>query len=1191
MAERQLTPSQQQAVTARGNVLVSAAAGSGKTFVLSNRVLARIIPEDGPDINELLIVTFTKAAAAEMRDRIRGEIEKALERLSGEKTEDTARLRERLLRQRMLLPQAEITTIDAFCSALVREHFENTDLPQDFSAGNETILFALREEAFEETVRYYTETGDAEFEAAVRRITCGKSDEDFKKLLFKTHEYLGSVPYPEEWMRSAAARYDERHPERTLWLSSLMEESRGMVQEMLALFKKVDEFAALDTVTDKMFSAGNADARTAMEFVLDKLRAGDWDAVCSALQGMEIKSHDSKKERDEVIFAAAQGATSLAGELLKELQLIFCMPLAQIAEELRTTAPALHKFMEITELFRGNFRRLKQESGQFEFSDIEAAALHLLVEREGNESHPSAAGERICKRYREVMVDEYQDVNNLQNELFTVLSGGEDHFFTVGDVKQSIYRFRLAGPRNFMDRMQALSAQDGASGVLTLAGNFRSRTGICDFVNYLFSRLMSREVGGVCYDETHRLIPLNANYPRRTECDVQIRLAQSGDEVSAAQAEAECIAAELLRMRETPCVTEKITVSGEAGEREEFRLRPAKFSDAAILLRSRTHAAEYLQVLRRHGIPAWSDADQALTESPAVLRAIGILRAIRNPAEDVSLLSALLSPVFGFTPETLAQLRTGAGGISVYESIREGAKEREDCRRALETMRKLRLWAAQETLPDLIRRVLEQTGLQAAVRAGENGAAESDALTALWRAGVTYAQTGGELSGFLELLDSPHADRLRIPLSAGNGEDAVRIMTVHGSKGLEFPICFLAGLSTQINRGDEKEKFLLDVRGGIGLYGYDEKLRLHYTTPMREYLRRIIDCETVAEELRVFYVAATRARESLYCVLSDKSPQKLLQTAQARALVFRQRDAQGEERFSPAAVRLAGSRMDWLMPLVMMHPAGEALRLPSALPLFSPHDVGEAQVAVFTPEKAPDGKEEEAPSLIAEGTEEMTERLTRALCWQYPYAALGGIRAKMAVTQLTEKRTAPQTDCTARPAFLSKGGLTPAQRGVAAHTFLEYADFSAARTDTEAEILRLVREGHLSERQAAALERDRLTRFFASSVFDRVCRSPKVYREMRFMCELPALRVQPDLPENCREETVVVQGIADCVFLEEDGAVILDYKTDTVKESAVLCERYAGQLSLYAEALEKVLGCPVKEKILYSLCLGEEICV
>lgn len=1193
MAERMLTDAQKNAVLARGNVLVSAAAGSGKTFVLSRRVLERITGEDGTDIDRLLIVTFTNAAAAEMRDRIRADIEKELEQLSGEETADAATRRERLLRQRALLPQADITTIDAFCASLVREHFESTDLPQDFRTGNDALLQAMREEAFEETVRYYTETGDAEFEAAVRRITCGKSDEQFKNLLFRIHEYLGSIPYPQEWMRAAVARYEDRHPERTLWFSELLEEGGRTLREILRLLGKIGEFSALDPVTDKAFSKETDEARTATGFALEKLRVGDWDAVCSALTGIVIKTHTSSKEKDEILFAAANYAAKSAAKLLEELRNIFCMPLSQITEELRTTAPAVRKLMEATELFRGNFLRRKQESGQFEFADIEAAALRLLVSRQAGESHPTAAGERICARYDEVMVDEYQDVNDLQNELFRVLSGGEAHFFTVGDIKQSIYRFRLAAPRNFLRRMQSLpaAAREKSAGALALSGNFRSRTGVCDFVNYLFSRLMCREVGGVEYGEDQRLVALNQTYPRRAESDVRIRLTGYDKTGSAAQAEAECIAAELWRMTRTPCVSEKVTVRDEAGEREEFRLRPARFSDAAILLRSRTHAEKYLQVLRRRGIPVWSDAEQPLTASPAVLRVISILRVVQYPTEDVSMLSALLSPVFGFTPDSLAQLRAGQRGVSIYESLRCGAESREDCRRALKTLRKLRLWAAQETLPDLIRRLLEQTGLQAAVRAGENGAAESDALTALWRVAGTYAQTGGELSGFLQLLASPHAQQFKVPLSAGSGEGAVRIMTVHHSKGLEFPICFLAGLSKPIGQEERKERCLIDAQAGIGLYGYDEKLRLRYTTPLRESLCMSLDREAVAEELRIFYVAATRARETLYCILSAPEPEKLLLQTQAQLLVQRERDAGGEDRLSPSAVRHAGSWQDWLLPLALMHPAGEALRAQSALPLFPPHDVGEAEFALFTPEEALPEEKEEPPLLPAEETEEMTERLTKALCWRYPYAALGGIRAKMAVTQLTEKRTAPQTDCTARPAFLSKGGLTPAQRGVAAHTFLEYADFSAVCTDTEAEIARLVQAGHLSERQAAALERDRLARFFASSVFVRVCRSPKVYREMRFMCELPALRVQPDLPENCREETVVVQGIADCVFLEGDGAVILDYKTDTVKDGAVLRERYAGQLALYAEALEKVLGCPVKEKILYSLCLGEEICV
>ncbi|MBQ4082518.1 MAG: UvrD-helicase domain-containing protein [Clostridia bacterium] len=1186
--ERTLTPQQKQAVEARGNVLVSAAAGSGKTFVLAERVIDRITGKDPIDADRMLIVTFTKAAAAEMKNRISDRLEKEIVKQN---------MPVALLRQRTLLERADITTIDSFCASLVREYFESTDLPADFRTADPAVMNSMLQQAIDETFSYYSQTQDAEFNRMVEQITCGGGDRKFGEVLLEMHTYLSALPYPREWMQQVCAQYRQKDAAQTLWFPALLQRGADLVQDALDRLYRGNEILSneFDEVCEKIFQEPILEDQTFYTHLQTKIKDNDWDACYSLLCDRGDKpccDRTTTKACDDEEYEVLRAVANAVKTDQKELRSIFCLPLAAAIEEQQRLAPTVEKFMEAVELFRLKLWEKKAEVRQFEFADIELAALQLLTVRQNGVTEPSEIGKQISARYAEVMVDEYQDVNDLQNEIFEILSGKGKNFFTVGDVKQCIYRFRLSDPANFLRRAETLPPyRDGQTdGVVVLSGNFRSGEVICDFINNLFYMLMKKETAGIRYDSDQELDAKNHFY--EDDGDVQLHVVQHADEQTDVEAEAEYIAEEIEHLCAHPSVT-----MNEAEQKHATSLsllRPARYGEIAILLRFRTHMAEYADALRRRGIPVWTDAAQNLMEVPAVSRVCSLLRVIQNPHDDIALLAVLLSPIFGFSPDELALLRADQRWVGLYDTIcRAAAQDNAACQRFLQKLHSLRTLAAGKSLPELLREMLEQTGFEAAVLAGENGADEVAALYDLIRIAEQYAQNGGELSGFLQLL-TQHADSFKAPASVGSGEGAVRIMTVHGSKGLEFPICFLADLNHDFTRQGRSSSCLCDLHAGLGLLHYDAARRTKQKTRMYEYINMLAKNEAVAEELRTFYVAATRAKEKLIFVIGEqdfsKKKRHLLANISTYPIVYK------DQAIIPDLDILhAHSWSRWLLTDATMHPDASSLRdaeyydapysayemLDSSCLSVFVSDSSPLKISLQPQQKIPDPQPDE----------QLAELLQQNFAWQYPYSALEGIASKMAVTQLTEKHTQRQTECNAQPAFVSRGGLTPAQRGTAMHQFLENADFAAAAVDLQAEIDRLAAGKYLSQKQAECLDVAKLRQFFASDIFRRLSQSKKVLREMRFMSELPATQVQPDLPESCRAETVVIQGIADCVFLEEDGAVILDYKTDRVQDIEILRERYQQQLEVYSQALCGVLGCPIKQKVLYSLWLGQEICV
>ena len=860
------------------------------------------------------------------------------------------------------------------------------------------------------------------------------------------------------------------------------------------------------------------------------------------------------------------------------MQEALCANTAENEEDMAYLAPLLNKLFDLTLRFSEEFAQLKKEKHATDFSDIEHLALSLLIERQDGRICRSPLAEELSERYAEILVDEYQDTNEAQDLLFRMLSHNEENLFLVGDVKQSIYRFRQAMPEIFLNRRDRLPPyeHDHYPARITLGRNFRSRKGVTGMVNFLFRQLMSKPLGEMEYTKEEELVPA-ASYPESQEPDCELHLLDAGDkgDNSAAVYEARYIAARINQM-----LREGLTVQ------DGGKTRPARRKDFCILLRGIKGKADvYVQELARCGVPAWAELSGGFFDTAEIRTMLSLMRILDNPLQDVPLLSVLFSPIYGFTPDDAAALREIKKHTPLYRCMTQAAKQGDQkCEAFLSQLSFLRRLSATLPAESLLRRIYEETGYPALVQAMDGAEQRAANLQLLLSYAAKYEAAGHQgLTGFIRFIDRLEEQQAQLSAASAVSEsaDVVRVMSIHKSKGLEFPVCILANCAGAFNQSGRNQRLLLHAKLGAGLMRRDEEtLRLFSTIP-HTAVRLASERSELSEELRVLYVALTRAREKLLLVMTVKNPEKKL-SALASTLT-------GQTAVAPFAVRNAKSYGDWLLTAALRHPDAAPLRalLPEQeIPLlnvdFSLRTVICPALAETEVAEATDVQElPPNPALEAE--------IRRRVEYEYPYAALSRSVAKRAASSLGEQEMQFSMIGVSRPSFLEKEGLTPAERGTALHKFMQFSDYHKAGENPDAEVARLVEKGFLSEAEGKAVDRKRVAAFFQSTLAKRMLQSETLLREYKFTFFLPAGECDDGLPDSVAQEKVLVQGIADCVFVENGKLIIVDYKTDRIAHEDALVERYRAQLSVYRRALAECIGLPVGQTLLYSFHLGKEI--
>lgn len=1178
-----LTPQQRAAVENRGgSLLVSAAAGSGKTRVLVER-LFRYVTEERHNIDDFLIITYTRAAAAELRGKIAAE----LSRRMGEDPSNV-HLRRQLLR----VYRADIKTVDAFCTALLRENThllareeDRHALTPDFRVldGGEAAL--IRRRCLDRVLSRFYESLTPGGEQLADTLGAGRDDSALAELVLELYDKLQSHASPETWLLQSRAAWETPAPgfDATPYAQVLLTAIRRRAAHWADQLRR----AAARTEGNAPLASGyGAKFLEAAQGFQSLREAPDWEAARARSAVFFPKLATPRGRKDDPLVVSLKQVWESAKSALKPLQSWLDVSGEEALEDLQAVAPAMLALLDLTADFSAAFRSEKLRLNAADFSDQEHLALTLLVNPDGT---PTELGEQVSARYAEILVDEYQDTNEVQNAIFRAVSKEGKNLFLVGDVKQSIYRFRLADPTIFLRKYAAFKphaeAQDGEDRKLTLSQNFRSRQEILDAANFVFENILSPEMGELAYDEDASLHFGADYYPPRTDCQTEFHLltarqksAEDPRPVKKLTAEARFVARRIRRL-----LDEGYPVTDPDGS-----LRPCKPEDIVILMRSPgTRTAAFAAALTERDVPCSFQEDSGFFETMEVSTAVALLELIDNPRQDVPLISVLRSPVFGFTPDRLAELRAAAPDGDFYDAVAASAEP--DCAAFLETLNTLRLSARDMSVHRLLWHIYNTLNLLGLYGAMDHGLERRENLIALTRQAEAFESGGCRgLFAFVtrlrRLLEEGEA-----PSSAStSGAGGVRLMSVHKSKGLEFPIVILADLDHAFSRQDFDASVLVHPALGLGPRRVDLKRKIRYPTLARAAIEETLRRENLAEEQRVLYVAMTRPKEKLILVDSLYFAETRLQRLAAAAAL----PAPPE---TVAACRTFG---EWLLLPLLCRPEAEPLRalagaeVPVRPCAGAPWEIAVHDAADFRDAPARPGLSGEAS---AGGEAPFDPAL---LAFEYPYRRESALPAKLTATQLKGRPLdqeiaenaahTPYLRPLSQPLFRrEQKGLTPAERGSATHLVLQYLDFG--NPDVPAQIAALEQKRLLTHQQAQAVDVPALARLLASPLAEEVRQSPRCYREYRFTLLVPAREVDP---QASGEDAILLQGVADLCFETPAGLTVVDFKTDRVFAAGEVRDRsetYRPQLEAYSLALARVLERPVTRRVLYFLAPGEAV--
>ncbi len=1172
MADTKWTDQQQAAIDSRGGtLLLSAAAGSGKTAVLVERVIRRILDSKNPiDADKIVVVTFSNAAAREMRERIGARLSQLLREKPGDL---------QLLRQQVLLTKAQISTIHSFCLNLIRDHFETLDLPPDFRIADENELALLRDQVLNDTIEaYYAGEQGEEFADLVELLSSGRDDRRVGQTVLKLYDFVRSHPFYEDWLQEKLAMYDPGQPvEQTVWGRVILDYAADALRYSVALITEaIDRIQQDEAMAKAYLTPFKSDYQQLLE-IQSAVEGGSWDEICAALSRFETirlgqlrgYADDEKKEQVKTLRAKVKKLV----ENLRDKQ--FCATSMQFSEDIADLRPKVELLFRLTLDFDRELIRRKQADKMVDFSDLEQYTIRLLMEKTPDGLKKTGLARALSTGIEEIYIDEYQDTNYAQEMIFSAVSNNGQNLFMVGDVKQSIYRFRQAVPELFMQKKSSYSPFDGVHypAKLDLNRNFRSRSEVTGCINYVFRSLMSPQVGELEYGAGEALVP-GAQYPKYPAAGCELRLLNGENAEDTSVLEAEYVAHRIQQLlREGYQVTEK-----------DGKMRPLRMGDVCILLRATKNKAEiYRRALAERGLHGITDGTCGYLDTLEISSVLALLQVVDNPLQDIPLVQALTSVMFGFTTDDLAELRCADRKGTVYSALQKYAEMgHEKSARFLQLLSKLRGYAASLPADQLLWRLYEETGFLALASSLEGGETRGANLRLLVSYAKQYEQTGCRgLSGFVRFLTRIYergSDLAGAPSSPG--EDAVRIMSIHKSKGLEFPVVFLCDNAKEFNRMDLRQNTLLHSRLGFACVRRNMELLCQFTTLPMEAVRLELEREMLSEELRVLYVAMTRAKEKLILTACLKKPARKLSSLAA--------SCPPDGPIPPYVVRGVSSYADWLMLCALRHPAGDEIR---AVPGASAPVIKEDCRWEIYLESA-----QEKETAVSHGFERaskpdqsLKKQLERRL--SYSYSNLGStlLPNKFAISEIAKGKAAVQYYFQKRPRFEMGGALTGAERGNAMHKFMQFANYQKAACSVVEELDRLEREHYLTPEERRGVEVEKLAAFFNSELARRIFSAQKVYRELRFLTGLGREELEKYMPYPKTTDKTTVQGVADCVFIEDGQGVIVDYKTDRHITPAELKKRYRVQLELYRVILQKSLEVPIKECVIYSLDLGQTI--
>lgn len=1221
------TEEQKKVIDVRNkNVLVSAAAGSGKTAVLVERILSLVCGEgedEKPlDVDRLLVVTFTKAAAAEMRERVGLALEKRLE---------ADPENEHLQKQQTLIHSAQITTIDSFCQYVIRNYFHQIDLDPAFRIGDEGELKLLKGDVVQELLEEHYGAEDPEerarFTEFVEVYATGKSDVAIENLILQLYEFAVSYPYPKRWLAECMEPYraqTEEDLERSPWMQFLMNYVNRTFADLEQEIRRMLDICHLPGGPYMYEDAVQADLLQVQEL----LSCRGYENIRERLTDLSFARLSTKKdpnveeERKNQIKAFRESMKKSLKDLKEKF---FNLPLTGVLDVIQKAAPTTAVLLSLTAEFADRYQEKKRLKNLADFPDLEHLALEILVEdvETGEDSRmkivPTDAARELSARYAQIMIDEYQDSNLIQEIILNSVSRGQGipNVFMVGDVKQSIYRFRLARPELFMEKYHTYPQSDEAAEIrIDLHKNFRSRREVLEGTNDVFEKLMTEAVGGITYDSAAALY-LGAEMPEpESGINVPELLLLEKNKDSLPETEdtdqAELTDRELEAHAAADCIR-RVMAEGKVWDREAGAFRSVRYGDIVILLRSLTGWGDvYARVLNAAGIPAHTESRTGYFTTIEIQTLLNLLRIVDNPRQDIPLAAVLKSMIGGFTDVELAKIKSAYPDVKFHEACRKYAEKKKkenvkkqdakgkdaECTIEVQIQEKLQTFFHNlrtyrehaEFLPihELIEELLRITGYGDYLAAEPAGTQREANVRMLIERAIAFEKTSYRglfhFVRYMEQLQSYKEDFGEAGI-LGENENAVRIMTIHKSKGLEFPVVIVAGLGKSFNRQDIRSRVVIHPELGVGVDRVDAELRTRTASLPKRVLQKALDLEMLGEELRVLYVAFTRAKEKLILLGSAAK----LEEKMGKSLSFR-------------TISTAGTYLDWVLPAVAG--SGE-----------SPFEVKTVTLEGQTEEALIRQMEKEEqweifahPEELPGTDEEYAKLLEKQLSDTYPWQEDITLQGKFSVSELKKMGQTEEEDADTLlypseeivpyiPRFMSeKEPISGAARGTAYHRALECLDFRELYHSEKVKegLARLVEEGRMTQEQADVVRPYDIYAFARTPLAKRMSAArarEEFHTEQPFVIRMPAR----ELEIGCgSDEPVLIQGIIDAWFYEknengENEIVVVDYKTDFVKDGGELLKKYKKQLDYYQLTLERLTGKRVKEKIIYSFCLEEEI--
>ena len=1183
------TKQQQQVIDLRDrNILVSAAAGSGKTAVLVERIITMLTDEEHPvNVDELLIVTFTEAAAGEMKERIRGAIEKALE----ENPEN-----EHLKRQATLIHNAQITTIHSFCLSVIRDHFHVIDIDPGFRTAEEGELKLLRHDVLDELLEEKYAQKEEQFLRFSNAYGGRRNDKKLEEMIEKAYDYSRSYPDGEGWLDSCVDAYrvdcaedlekSDYGNKIVTWAKAYLEEAKLLNEQAMQISLEIDGPAVYE-------EALKLDAQTIREL----LSAKNYNELSGRIQNVEWSRFAScrdktvSKEKIEAVKDLREQVKGIVSGLKKDY---FYQKPEEMAADMQICLPYMEELVGLVKCFSQRFDVKKRQENVIDFSDMEQFALQILAKKTEEGFEPSEVAKEYQDQFREIMIDEYQDSNLIQETILTSISGvskGKYNIFMVGDVKQSIYSFRLSRPELFMEKFDTYDLEKGPKQRIDLHKNFRSRKEVLDSVNYIFRQIMMRNLGEIDYDDKAALY-VGAEYPENPGCETEVlvlntELKKYDRSIKASKQEME---ARMIASRIRKLIAEQKVLDKKTG-----KLRPARYSDIVILTRSVKGIADiFVQELNREGIPAFSGTKEGYFATQEIGVLLDYLRVLDNRKQDIPLAAVLMSAFCGLNEQEMAVIRSSeAFEIPFYQAVENYLENGENTviceklKHCYGKMNDFREIVPYTPIHELLRSILTQTGYGQFISAMPGGAQRAANVEML----ITKAQAFQSSSykglfhfvRYIEQLQKFEVDYGEASLE-DEQSDTVRVMTIHKSKGLEFPIVFVAGTGKKFNVTDLAGQVIIHARLGVGMDVVDLDRRTKIPSLVKKVIQKEAKLDNLGEELRVLYVALTRAKEKLIITGTCDN----LETKMAKTLTFAQRSS-------------AIQYLDWIIPALAYIPEEIPVTFEEVLLEEIVRDEVETEVS---------GKIQEEIlrrwDTSAEYDANVRQTLEEQFAYQYPYPKSHARKMKFTVSELKKMSYQAELDDEENalgevvfeepevvpllPKFMTEEEtLTGAPRGTAYHRVMELLDFEKMydRQTLETEINTFVEQGRMTREMADSVRTADVLGFLDSSVGKRMRTSAdcgKLWKEQPFVLGIPEQELYKDEPEG---DFALVQGIIDVYFEEEDGLVVLDYKTDKVYKIEELVEKYHAQLDYYGRALEQITGKKVKEKVLYSFTLGE----